>query len=173
MSAALHSELPDDVSVRSLLGSLKHLPPHISVRVCEQTADLLHQADFLRRALHVQTELSGQDALAATEKEDDLDGESVDVPTEAANQLDTLFSAASSFTPQVLDVVARAVSCKRESVRTWFEQRNRSTRQTCKRLSKMRAGAGSGRGALSRRSQAVVDAPWAGVRPQLRTTILN
>lgn len=171
MASPRHSELPDDSSVRSLLGSLKHLPPNVSVRICEQTADFLHQADFLRRALHVQTELSGKDALAAKEQEDGLDGESVYVPSEAARQLDTLFSAASSFTPQVLEVVASAVKCKPASVRRWFEQRNRSAKQTCKRLAKKKSGPGSGRGALFRRSQAVVNAPSAGTGPSLACTL--
>lgn len=157
MSSPQHTaQLPDDDSIRSLLGSLKHLPPHISVRVCEQTADFLHQADFLRRALHVQAQLSGTNALSATEQEDGLDQDREDmVPAGVASQLDTLFSAASTFTPQVLDVVAQAVKCKTESVRKWFEQRNRSTRQTCKRLVKKRSGLGSDWGALFRRTQAV------------------
>lgn len=157
-SPGLNWELPDDDSIRALLGSLKQLPPHISVRVCEQAADVLHQADFLRRALHFQAQVSGKDALAPTAQQAELDRRDDNVPAEVASQLDTLFSAASTFTPQLLDVVAQAVKCKTESVRNWFEQRNRSTRQTCKRLAKKRSGSGTGRGALFRRAQAVIHA---------------
>lgn len=148
-------QLPDNDSVKSLLGSLKQLPPHISIPLCEQTTEFLHQAEFLRRALHIQSQLTGKDALNTTEQQHELDKRPEDtLSVEAVNQLGTLFSAASTFTPQVIDVVAQAVKCHPETVRSWFEQRNRSTRQACKRLSKKWAGEGLRRGALFRRTQA-------------------
>jgi hypothetical protein len=162
--------LPENESIKSLLGSLKNLPPQLCVRVCEQAADFLHQADFLRRALHVQAQLTGENALAPRNQQDYIDQDAEDrLPAEVVSQLDMLFSAASTFTPQVLEAVAQAVKCRTETVRKWFEKKNRLTRQTCKRWAKKRSGPGSNRGALFRRSLA----DSAGISLIMVTNVLN
>jgi hypothetical protein len=143
--------------IQALSGALKHLPSHLRLPVCDQLVDFLNQANFLRKALHVQAHLrGGENCLlreAAPEPQDNSQAHHIaGVSDDAAKQLEVVFATASQLNPALLDSVARAVQCSPQAVSQWFELRNRSIRGVCKRLEKKYSSFECDRSSLFQRS---------------------
>jgi hypothetical protein len=127
-----------DVLHEALTAALHHVPDDDTrSSALSQVVDFLSQTDFLRKALHVQLHMTGEDALsseAGVRSEAARHREDKSLGKEAEAELALVFSMATHIGPGIEREVADALGCDPDAVETWFRDRRRAIQQHVQRL---------------------------------------
>lgn len=130
---------------RPIRTALREAPRALRGPLLWQVSDFVQQADFLRKALRVQAQLSRRDCLELTPDEQAAQQQQQQhaharpveaIPAEAEAQLCSAFALANTLTPALEQDVASALHLSAATVHRWFEDRTAALRDACRTLSR-------------------------------------
>jgi Homeodomain len=122
----------------TLRTALAELPSTLRSALVGQAATYVQQADFLRKALHVQAALTGADGLAPQAPVQDGAPEQLDeeIDAIAIEQLELVFGVADTPGPALEEQLAAVLQLSAKQVGHWFAERRAAAQAQYKRLRK-------------------------------------
>jgi hypothetical protein len=157
--------------------TLQVLPNPLRRLVVDDVLEFVAQADFLRKALHIQAALTGTDCLAvapAPEPSQTEEPGQVPISPWAEQQLMAVFGVADEPGPLVEAELAAALDLPAQQVTRWFEEQSAAAQALCKRVRRKknkRATVGAAHTVVARIgiSGAQAQRSQTGVCPRART----